>query len=1321
MSIILTENNYILLRNNDPSWQAMTRVTDANNVFDVRQEYIKRGNVRNDFKTQLDLFDDNKGLLNDGTFIDLTQFFMDTEKVSDKEIKSTSVPYFKFKTNAVLNSRYVSGPGTIKISNSTVYKNDLSDTYITKKHYYSSTSLNSSVDENTNTVTQQFGDKKIVEKEVSSFPLQRVDKLVVNEFASLFIYVNGLKIPDNEVFVYSNKMYTDVFIPRKYIPGNIYDDASNIDCVFTIDYRQSGSECLYHKGKITGNTISIDLTDPKYKYTDHNNNEIIKEKILAFVNGKEFVVDSISRNGNILTLNFPVSFASADLEFYILNDVIYRYAKPINRQVDRNSNKLHFFINDDYKVDVISGPITKSALSFYYDGCRIDDSKIVQTSRFSFEYNITEDDFDETKIDFIIEDIGKKVDDAAYSSYGDDYYLLNMLGVKRCVDRFKGNNTFSIFDDERYSISFKEVLSNNGQLFDVQKAIDKYDKLKYERNTATSRSKDLIIERPTLLRRLFEQWKVPSKKFLVYGNVEDVKVTSVSKIEDIHQNIYYKIYVNRQLIDFSKYDTVREANIDYITIDKSCFKPLEKDANGKYISGINTVEIFQFDLTYREKSIYRDNLKNYTESGLTEDGEKVYSKRYTYSELPFGEEFLSDDVCGIEQVCKKWYDSTQNEYYLVYPTTDNIGYRMVKKFFITNRDENGLTINIQLHEPEKTDGYFFIIVKQYNVIEEIIYSNVDQSYMSDNDLIIPVYSKYTVYDYETYTAPNGTIHNNIVGVKEVIDFIPYINNSEPIISKNGAELIYGKDYTFINPETTDAIASSFIVLKSQPIINDILTVQFNSTKTNVLIVGYDDLNIDNRYGLIYLSELKYPVSTEYMNIFINGNKVSSYDVDILSDKLIRVHNVNRPIRTILITTNLEYKESEIQDYIDLYKPSKFEKILENIFWNCDPSKQNEANRPNIDFVYKMNPYYSDFVGELEDKYDNPYYKEYTDYIIEHGDEFNKLSKFEDVIPKPLKTETEKREAWDKANTFFEAYKTNHGFIIDVDSVKQIENPLEGSDFNNHFTDTLELMYINWLANSGKTRTQGFKDLNIDSTVLKYFSVFENVIINDRIDIVIDANRFYDGMMADVTNPINTVNEDGTIKHIYPGSDINLRRRFFYTILLDSMDNSEKDLYMDTNTGNDSLVQAMCQNKLSNILYPNDFPLAPAKDGIRWTGSDTDIINYEYAFSSDMLEYVCEEYVMKKAKDYVTDCPILKYLGIRYILNKIYPLKYNYNMNFDTEDGYYASIENALIKYFSSKDGFDENLDGTQYDNYKHIAKKNAMEMINLLYPNTFKL
>ena len=51
----------------------------------------------------------------------------------------------------------------------------------------------------------------------------------------------------------------------------------------------------------------------------------------------------------------------------------------------------------------------------------------------------------------------------------------------------------------------------------------------------------------------------------------------------------------------------------------------------------------------------------------------------------------------------------------------------------------------------------------------------------------------------------------------------------------------------------------------------------------------------------------------------------------------------------------------------------------------------------------------------------------------------------------------------------------------------------------------------------------------------------------------------------------------------------------------------------------------------------------------------------------------------------------------------------------------ASIENALIKFLSSKDGLGDNLDSVQYDTYKTLAKRKAKELINIIYPNTFKL
>lgn len=1267
MSIKIEESNYQIVRNNDPLFQVMTRISDTNNVYDVKQRYIKTsGNERNDFKSQLDLFDNNKGILNDGIYVNLSNFFTKTEKVivnGVETVKGIDIPYFKFKTNAILD-----------------YKDSsrVTDTYIDKKNYESIYDIKA-IRNSDGKITYGYSDKKtLIENVYNSYPLQRADKLCLYELDSLFIYINGRKIPDNEVFVYTNKSFTDVFVPQSYIPGDIYDTNSSIDATFYIDYRQPGSEAVYLRENITGSSIEINLNEQKYAYRiERLPKKISIDQVMVFVNGYLEKCKSITLKDKIITVEFNKEYKGEDIELYILNDVVYRYKIPETSMLNTNGSKIHFYLNDDYYTDVLNGPITKNALSFYYDGKRVDDDRITQTSRFSFEYQIGEVDsqgnviprkeymeeyvysnsvpdpdkvyyklengeyirlgkidkfddtsgktkyftliateqFDEKKIDFIVEDLNYKVYDLGFKTYGDDYYLLNMLGVRRCVDKMKGSASYSIFDDPNYYTSFREVLSKNGDLFDVSKAIKKYDKMSYDTRSPEIRTKLLIEERPTLIRRLFEQFKVPSKRMLVLGNEKDITISSVTKLTSSDENVYYKVYVNHILLNTIDYTISREGDYDIITINKKVFDPIEQDKEtGQLLSGRNEVEVFQYDITYRSKTIFKDNINNDFEKLIATDGSYVYRKTYKRSELPFINEddiYLESNFCALEQVRKSWYDSTQEEFYYIYPTKDNIGYRLTKYFRVTSITNDEITFEVTLYndDPMQTAGNFYILIKQYNVAETIMYTNEDNSYMTENDLLIPVYSDYVEYGYDEYGKRV---------IKSIDPYIPYINDSEPIITNNGKEQIFGKDYTYSNPETNKQLATSYIILKAQPNDGDTFVIQFNSNKTNILIVGYDDLDIDNRYGLVYLSELPYPVSPEYMNIFINGEKLSTYDMDILSDKLIRFHHITRPIRSILITTNLIYKNEELEDYISLYKPSDFEKLLEEIFWNCDPSKAVDANKPNIDFVYKVNPYYEEFVGELENKYDNPYYKELVDDIIKNGYKYDNHSSF--TLNYPLTVTGEdpdynlKKEAYDNAEKFFNEYRSNHGFVPAVDSVLQAENRYDEKTSSNFITDTLEIMYVNWLCCSGKTRSYGFKDENIDPMVLKYFSVFENVILNNRIDIVVDSNRFYDGMRPDVNNPIIEVDyENDTEKVLYPAADFNYRRWIFYEMLIRAMEDEEYDgdIGYDSETGVDGRIIHICKDKLSNILYPEDQPLSPDEGGIRWTGTNVDICNYTY--------------------------------------------------------------------------------------------------------------
>ena len=1202
MSVLLDENEYKIIRNNDPSYQAMTRVSDANNIYDIKQRYIKN-KIRNDFTEPLSTWNHNKGFLNDGKYINMSNFFTETIQRlinGNNRLEGHQIPYFRFKTNAILD-----------------YRNDsrIAGTYIDKTKVENIYSLNSveTIDESGNitTVYGKDAEKTLIENTYNSFPLQRVDKLVVYDLASLFVYLNGKKLPDNEVFVYTNQSFTDVFIPMKYL-GDIENNDLSFDHTITIDYRQAGTEDLYYKSTINGTQVFIDLKDPQYDYTNSMNKNVNKDNVIMFVNGYLKTPKSVSKNqDNVLIIESNELLKDAEVEIYVLNDIVYRHHSYDHRasMINPKDKKLHFYLNDDYITDVISGPITKSAVSFFYDSKRLDDFLITQTSRFSFEIDFsTFDTIDESLIDFFIEDIGWKVDDKSMKLYGDDYYLLNMLGVERSVDKMKGLKSYSVFDESKYnSHSFKKILSDNGNLFDVIKSIRKYNEIDNKISSPTSKVKELVAERPTLLRKVLEQWKIPSKKMIVIGNEKDVTMSSVTPIEDEDMQIYYKIYVNHLLISTLDYDIEREDDHDIITIHKNVFQPVNKNPDFPgFKDGVNEVEMFQYDMTHKDKCVYKDNVFGPDFEKIVEkDGSYAYVRKYRISELPFGESFVNDDLCAIERVCKNWYDSRDPEYHLMYPSKENYGYRLTKSFEVIERDAEFIKIKIKLNDylPDHNNGTFFILTKQYNVIEEVVITNEDNSYMIDNDIAKPIYSTYVEYGYDE-TGKRF--------VKEKYDYIPYINNSEPIIQHNGREIIYGKSYTFINPATNDAAACSYLVLKSQPKVDDVFTIMFNSNKTNILIVGYDNLNIDNKYGLVYLSELKYPISPEYMNIIVNGEKLTAMDMDILSDKLVRFHHVYRPITSILITTNSKYKELEIKDYLDLYKESEFELILEDIFHNCDPSKKEDAEYPVINYIYKVNPYYEDFVGELGEDYDNEYYREYIEYIKLHKYDFDKNSIWSVIKPEPINDEEHalEHEAWLNAQKFFAIYKWNHGFVEDVDSVKQRENP-EVKIEDIFESDTLVILYLNWLARSGKTRTYGFKDEDIDPIVLKYFSIYQNTIIDNRIDIVINSSTIYDGLQEDLNEPI-TYNWDELNPqpiYQYPGAQIDLCRRFFWGMFLKNND-IDKEVAFASNpeSTNEDLFEVLSNEKKSNILYPRDFPMEPDRNGIIWTGSDIDIVN-----------------------------------------------------------------------------------------------------------------
>ena len=110
----------------------------------------------------------------------------------------------------------------------------------------------------------------------------------------------------------------------------------------------------------------------------------------------------------------------------------------------------------------------------------------------------------------------------------------------------------------------------------------------------------------------------------------------------------------------------------------------------------------------------------------------------------------------------------------------------------------------------------------------------------------------------------------------------------------------------------------------------------------------------NKYGLIYFGSLKFPYSPRYVDLYINGKFIYPDQIEILSDKLIRVdQEVMNPMFDIFAETSFSVDTSKLSYYFDYdgnrYKDSDFEKMIKRLFTDFDfstltsPTSESTAN------------------------------------------------------------------------------------------------------------------------------------------------------------------------------------------------------------------------------------------------------------------------------------------------------------------------------------------------------------------------------------------
>jgi hypothetical protein len=419
------------------------------------------------------------------------------------------------------------------------------------------------------------------------------------------------------------------------------------------------------------------------------------------------------------------------------------------------------------------------------------------------------------------------------------------------------------------NIDFDKVLSNDeGALYDRQ-AINALLKTYYEMPSPEEQVKYLLPDRPYLMRTFLENYGKRLYTYTVDYNGSDPFVyIGLPDTFELSEIRNYEININTLHIPSNDIEVINKDVTDIFKIPSKIFK------TGKNVVEINVLN--EIDLEYARFTS--------SEVGTHEGAYKIT--------IPVFKHFVSlNDIYVLEKV--------EDEPDLRYVTDKNVGYIHREDATVTHDEEKReLTVTL-IGEPQND-----IVIYNSNISKIFKWQKpIDASSL---EIMIPI-----------YTGSNR-------------DPLPLISKGKVNIYAGNNKLIEGIDYFIKHPINEKTVAGSFIVMKRAMLPGTVFDIYFTNIKTT-RVMSFPGYFKNNPYGLFYLGNLEYPFSLKYLDVYINGKKCTEADIDILSDKLIRIHSMYTPLYDLSIESTFTLEYEYLEPFISLYEEDEFELFIASLF------------------------------------------------------------------------------------------------------------------------------------------------------------------------------------------------------------------------------------------------------------------------------------------------------------------------------------------------------------------------------------------------------
>lgn len=744
---------------------------------------------------------------------------------------------------------------------------------------------------------------------VSDNELEKIIKmstLAKKEKGSVSLFINGSKVPDDTIYVYMTTGQTDILFPRIYM--NV--DGAN---EFFVEKR------IYPKYQyinrffpnFEGNNVLTMILDSE----EDIQSKLLQDSIVIYSDGRLITnITNVSLTRRKLNIsNNPDNVTK--LIITLENDQFGRNVECIIDSAIKSRNQFStptgtrsavWHIPESSNVDLLHGPISKQACYFYINGIRIPNNKVTQIGRLNFTY--TDNDSVDTNPKNCVcffTDRDLMVQDTLYKIYGDDYYLSNMIGVEN----------ISHFALGRYENSFFDKKDENGNMFDYHKVLNNNSEL-YQKD-AINKIYD-IIERyrdpDEQTRRLIGLKPSLAKNFLDCFAKEDIHQTIIHSNEAFH-TLSFDVDNDRELgyeyiyiVDINGFHV---PDTELIIVDH-LINEFVKIPGRFFNQGKNELHVIKL----KKKKNTTIEYRIFNRNDIVNNG----------SQLMFNTNFLHTSNEPNDYIILEESRDEPSFLYDVDHVGSKFGWKIKRDVTITNAQNGTMIITFDTLPTNE----FIVYCKKFTFKMNYV---VESDVRTLSDVTIPIRSM--------------TTHR-----------VPVIANGKYKVYLNGKLLYENLDYYFRTPDNYELITHTVLCIRRHIKKDDLLTIYFTDVKQDIAIIK-EGVNY-NHYGLIYMNGINYPYSHEYIDLYIDGKYISKNDIEILSDKLIRVPKEYQPFKDVYAETNFRVDTDSFDFFLEDYVISDVDKVIREYFLSSiKMSEQSieklwyESLHNDVDSVHKL--------------------------------------------------------------------------------------------------------------------------------------------------------------------------------------------------------------------------------------------------------------------------------------------------------------------------------------------------------------------------------